>query len=227
MSQKIIQNKILNIFWLPGSGKTFLVSLIAYWYFVQKKPIIWNVDFFFKNDKRVNKRINSINDIKYIDYIEEGWLIIIDEWGLNANSRQSMSKSNMVFAEMLFLSRKKNCDLIFLAQLEFSVDKYIRFMAYRNVVMTSYFDGPNHLNFEMEIKKGDTIIWYKNVDLMLFAKDISFTYSTLESSKIDKRSEKDIEKEQKNLDKIAKKLMENEIEQKKAMDIKISKILGI
>jgi hypothetical protein len=60
----------------------------------------------------------------------------------------------------------------------------------------------------MEIKKGDTIIGYKKVDLIKFAQECNFTYSTLESSKIDKRSEKELEK-------IAKKLMKNEIDQKK------------
>jgi hypothetical protein len=45
-----------------------------------------------------------------------------------------------MFAEMLFLSRKKNCDLIFIAQLDFSIDKYVRYMANANLKMDSYFD---------------------------------------------------------------------------------------
>jgi hypothetical protein len=72
-------------------------------------------------------------------------------------------------------------------------------MANANLKMDSYFDWPNHLIFTIEIKKQDYIIGYKEVDLITFAEESLFWYSTLESSKIDKRSEKQIQKEMKDI----------------------------
>ena len=88
--------------------KTFLASYIAYFYFLKKWTIYSNVDFYFKNNPiRVNKKIQKITDIKYIEFQETKWLIIIDEWWLNANSRRSISSQNMEFAGNDFFMKKE------------------------------------------------------------------------------------------------------------------------
>jgi len=183
----IIQNKVINIFGKPWTGKTFFASYIAYFYFLTWGRIFSNVDFFYKkNPIRVNKKIKQISDIKYIEFQEKKWIIIIDESWLNINSRRSISNQNMEFAEMVFLWRKKNCDIVFIAQLDYSLDKYMRDLANANLQMESYFLRKNYLMFNCKIKKWDYTVWYKEIDLIEFAKRSCFTYSTLESSKIEK-----------------------------------------
>ena len=87
---------------------------------------------------------------------------------------------------MIFLWRKKNCDIVFLAQLDYSLDRYMRDLANANIHMESYPIWKNYLNFTLKIKKGDYVIWYKEIDLIRFANESGFHYSTLESSKITK-----------------------------------------
>jgi hypothetical protein len=191
----IIQNKVINIFGRPGSWKTFLSSFFAYPYFMRNAKIFSNVDYFYKKSPfRINKKIQKITDIQYIEFQEKKWLIVIDEGWLNINSRRSISSQNMEFAEMLFLWRKKNCDIIFIAQLDYSLDRYMRDLANANIYMESYPIWKNKLNFTLKIKKWDYTIWYKEIDLITFANESQFNYSTLESSKIDKKEKPKKEK---------------------------------
>lgn len=199
MENKIIRNKTILITGDPGSWKTFLSSFFAFSYFINNQKIFSNIDFFYKWwVERINKKIQKIQDIKYIDFQDNKWLIIIDEAWINANARRSMSDKNLEFNELTFLWRKKNCDIIYIAQLDFSVDKYIRSLATFQINMTSYWSWNHYLMYTMEIKKKDFLIWYKEIDLIAFARDSEFTYNTLESSKIE--SEKETKKrEKKNL----------------------------
>lgn len=194
--EKIIKNKTILITWDPWSGKTFLCSFFAYHYFINKQRIFSNIDFFYKkNPNRINKKIQKIQDIKYIEFQEQKGIIIIDEAWINANSRRSMSDKNLEFNELTFLWRKKNCDIIYIAQLWFSVDKYIRELATITINMMSYFISNNYLMYVMEIKKKDYLVWFKEIDLIRFSEECFFSYCTLESSKIE--SEKEVKKREK------------------------------
>ena len=178
----IIQNKIILIIWPPGSWKTFITSYFAWYKYFTWGTIFSNVIFTYYW-KKVNKTIQRMEDIKYIEYQETKWLIVIDESWLNLNSRRSMSDKNLKFAELTFLSRKKNCDLIYIWQLDYSIDRYIRDLANATLFMKSNF-WDNFINFEIKIMKQDYLIGYKNINLIEFARDSHIQYNTLESSKI-------------------------------------------
>lgn len=183
---RIIKNKTILIVWEPWSWKSFFASYIAYSYFLNWANIFSNIDFFYKHkNNQINKKIWNTNDLKYIDFQEKKWLIIIDEAGINANSRRSSSNKNLEFNELTFLGRKKNCDIIYIAQLDFSVDKYIRALASYTIKMNSYFIRKDYLLYEYEITVNEYVGGYKEVDLILFQRETEFFYSSLESSKIE------------------------------------------
>jgi type IV secretory pathway VirB4 component len=56
-------------------------------------------------------------------------VIIIDEAGINANSKDTFSAESRILQEVLFLARKKNCSVIWIAQRLRSIDINARELA--------------------------------------------------------------------------------------------------
>ncbi len=63
-----------------------------------------------------------IKQIDNIDEVQDYSFLLVDENGINFNSRKSMSKMNRVFSEMLFISRHKNLSIILVAQCSSNID---------------------------------------------------------------------------------------------------------
>lgn len=181
-SQKIIKTRIVSVYWLPGEWKTFFASFISYFY----NRVYSNVDFYEKW-KKVNITMKTVLDIETkIKYHDDKWVLIIDEWWANVNSRDSHSERNKIFGRLAMLSRKKNINIVIISQLERMQDVYYREMSFYHFEMHSYFTGPNYLMFDLMIKdRFWNIIWNKTLDLIKFANICKYTYNTLDTSLID------------------------------------------
>ena len=92
----------------------------------------------------------------------------------------------MEYARLGMLGRKKNVDILIIAQLERSVDVYFRELSTYSVEMRSYFEN-SQIMFEVTAKnRFGTVISVQNVDLVQWANKERYKYNSLESSEIKK-----------------------------------------
>ena len=180
-TNKIIRTRIISIYWLPWEWKTFFATFLSMFY----GRVYSNVDI-FQNGKKKNITIKSIVDIEEkIKFHPERWLLIIDEWWANANSRESMSEKNKIYGRLAMYCRKYNVNIAMISQLERMQDVYYREMSYYHFEMHSYFTGPNYLMFEALIKDRHwNIIANKEFDLIKTATKYKMSYNTLDKSLI-------------------------------------------
>jgi hypothetical protein len=116
-------NKVFLILWQRGVWKTSLATCIAtdgYSKVLANYTIEWLTNF---------EKYEDYDIFKKLTFQKNKWLVIFDEWGLNLNSRESMSEKNRLLWKLIFVSRKLNYDFIFITQYDFTIDKYIRFSA--------------------------------------------------------------------------------------------------
>jgi hypothetical protein len=180
--KKIIKTRIISIYGLPWEWKTFFASFLSYFY----NRVYSNVDF-FQNWKKKNITIKTMLDLETkIKYHDDVWILIIDETGANANSRNSMSERNQFFWRLAMYCRKYNINIVVISQLERMQDVYFREMSYYHFEMHSYFTGPNYLMFDAMIKdRFWNIIANKTFDLIKFSNYFKYTYNTLDKSLIE------------------------------------------
>lgn len=187
----IIQNELWLILWDTGSGKTmyavFLASL-AY------NRIYSNVKI-EKNEKKINNDILSMQDAQKIPYKEEKGVLLMDEWGINIDSRNFNSDDNKEAGELLFLWRKKNIDIFVISQLFRRIDVNFREMANVIVEMKPIQLWKNYLKFRQDLyKRSSSQLWgnslnLENVstfDLFKYQRLTGINYNTLESSRMKK-----------------------------------------
>lgn len=151
---------------------------------------IWsNIDVYgIKNGRptKINRTIKRIEDLAFIKKGDRKGLVIIDEGGLNMNSRKSMTKANLDFAELGILGRKLNVDIIVIAQLDFMIDKYFRKLASYTFEMDSYFVGKDKLMFKFRVvNRFGGVVVEKEIDMFRFSQITGMKYDTNETSKID------------------------------------------
>lgn len=187
---KIIQNKIMWIYGLPGSWKTFFAMFLQSFY-----PRVYsNVDFIrFDNFWKVIKkstRIEHMRDLNAIKFEDRKWIAILDEGWVNISSRRSMSDSNLEFLELWMLWRKKNIDILVISQLERSIDVVMRELCKVSFTMQEFWEN-HRLLFEAKITgRNDDIKWFYNFDLIKFANLTGWTYDTKDESRIKKDEKK-------------------------------------
>lgn len=181
-TQTIIKTRIISIYWLPGEWKTFFATFLSMFY----GRVYSNVDI-FQNGKKKNITIKSIIDIEEkIKFHPERWLLIIDEWWANANSRESMSEKNKIYWRLAMYCRKYNVNIAMISQLERMQDVYYREMSYYHFEMHSRYTWPNYLMFEAMIKdRYGNIIANKEFDLIKTATKYKMSYNTLDKSLIE------------------------------------------
>ena len=178
---EILQNRIVRIHGDPWTGKTFFACFIAADY----GRIYANFEIYDKArpGKTRNGKIASLYEIDKIKYSPNKGIVILDEGGLNVNSRRSSSNENLEAAKLAMLWRKKNVDILMIAQLDYSLDKYFRDLASVNIHMRSWRVGKEKLMFEATIKdRSDEILNIFEVDLMEWSKISGITYDTKERS---------------------------------------------
>ena len=98
-----------------GSGKSGIAMCIA-------ENLKGSRDKFFAmgfSPKDLPKWINVVNKL---DEIENDSFVIIDEGGILFSSRDSMSNSNKMLSELLFITRHKNLSILFISQNSSSLD---------------------------------------------------------------------------------------------------------
>jgi len=174
--QQVIQSKIYVIVGKPGAGKTLFATMLGSYH-----RIIWaNYEIKYKG-KVCNNLIQDIADLQKIQFSKDKQMSIVDEGGLNNNSRRSSSDSNLLFAELAILSRKKNTNVIMISQLERMSDVYYRELAECIFEMKSWFVSGGRLMFEYSVTRNGEIEGSKFVDLFKWMEEYGYEYDTLES----------------------------------------------
>lgn len=178
-----IKFKNIIVYWNPWEWKTILSTMMVAPY----TRIYSNVDY-FRNWKKLNMRINKIKDLNMITFSPTPWIVIIDEWWVNVNSRLSLSKENIEFGELVFLWRKINCYFVWISQRFKSMDLNQRDLADLVIKMYKISRYDKHPLFiatrEKMIKNRLTFDAEWKVDIISWLKYTKRSYNTLESSKI-------------------------------------------
>ena len=180
----IIKNKIITIVWRPGEWKTFFAVFLASFY----ERIISNVEI-MKNNKKLNFSIRNLWDVENIKFLEKKGVVLLDEWWINVNARESMSWSNKEFWQLAMLWRKKNVDIIIIWQLKRMIDVYYRELSNFIFEMESFIVWKDDIQFTCKIYNDS---WFLRkvikLDLLEFSKITWISYNTLETSRIDKKN---------------------------------------
>lgn len=177
------------IYGKQGHGKTLLAICMAMdW----KKRIYSNFDI-FQDWKRLWKKIESVQDVKNIRFSYTPWIIIIDEAWINANSKDTRNKDNRDLQEILFLVRKRNCSLIWIAQRFESIDINARVLSEMILKTHKIRRWNKHPIFiitkQKQVKNDLKYLQQYSFDSIQFLKEYRLTYNTLENSKFNKKIE--------------------------------------
>ena len=132
--------------------------------------------------------MNKFEDIEAIGFQKIKGVVVIDELGVNASSRRSMSDWNARINSLWMLWRKKNVDIIGIAQLEFTIDKILRSLSQYNIVMSAFFENQklmfNSRIYKSWIKAQEIMLSEKTLDLIQFSNKTKITYNTLDTALI-------------------------------------------
>jgi len=178
------------VYWKQGSGKTTISLELAFenW----AKRIYSNFDIYL-NGKQINRPITSPRQIQKIRFSAEPGVIMIDEAGINANSKDTQSKDSRVLIEVLFLARKYNCSFIWISQRFESIDVNARILADLILEMHKIRRGKLHPLFMVSRKKQK---WSKlelynqhKIDTIKLMEFDNLTYNTLEKSRFENGTE--------------------------------------
>ena len=183
-----ISNRIILIYWKMWQGKTVLAVVVCIMDF--RERIYWNINIYNLEWKIINKEIQTKADIEKIRFSYTAGLIVIDEWWINMNCRNSSSDINKFLSEIIFLSRKKNASMCFIAQSFENIDINVKRLADLiikvqktrrdwKICFILSFQRYRWWHSRPETQKQMLI---KSIDI-LEAKKVK--YNTLESSKID------------------------------------------
>ena len=178
------------VYWKQGSWKTTISLELAVenW----EKRIYSNFSI-FKNWKQINREIKSTQQVLNMRFSYTPWVIIIDEAGINANSKDGMSKDNRALIEALFLARKFNCSFIWVSQRFESIDINARILADIILKMQKIRRWELHPLFTATRQRQE---WSKllmvnqhKIDTIAIMKYDKLTYNTLETSRFESGKE--------------------------------------
>lgn len=192
-----IDTKCIIIYWKPRNWKTILAVTI--WYESYRKRIYSNFNI-YRKWVSINKKFNTFAEVSNIRFSYEHGVIIVDESGINVNSKDGRTDTNRTMQEILFLSGKKNCDMIMIAQSYESIDINFR----RNAQAIFYVEKIKRywrkptFKVERQVPDGEKMrviaTWeVQTLDIMDYYK---ITYDTLEESRMTKKTKKEKEEEE-------------------------------
>lgn len=197
LSQNIeqeIDTKTFIIYGKMRNWKTLNAVCMALDYY----PRIYSNVNIYQNGKSIVKFLESYQAIKQIRFSYTPWVLIIDEAGLNANSKDTFSKDNRLLQEILFLIGKKNLSLIWIAQRFASIDINARELADAIIEMRKIPRGKKTPLFVAikQKQKGQKLEWINSysLDSISILKTYWITYNQLEESRLWKT--KDLEEAQ-------------------------------
>jgi len=146
----------------------------------------------FKHGKLLNHMLDDVHDVHKIRFSKVPWIIIIDEAGINANSKDSRSEQNRILQEILFLVRKKNCSLIWISQRFESIDVNARVLSELIIEMHSLGGRVPKFIATRKRQKGSNLerLSQFKIDTIGMMKMQWITYNTLEASKFKKINKK-------------------------------------
>jgi len=141
-----------------------------------------------------NKFITTFEQLDKIRYSKVHGLIIIDEAGLNANSKDSHTLESRVLQKVLFLAGKKNCSLVWISQRYDSIDINVRVLADLIVEVRKKYYKPNHPKFMLikQRQKFARLEWIQayNIDTITLNNINKISYNTLQESIMDRKPRK-------------------------------------
>lgn len=186
-----LDTKLILIYGKPRQGKTLLASVIVYDEYEERAYCNFNV---YKDGVSINKRFETYQDLKNINFSQMHGVVAFDEWSIWLNSKDWFSEGNRQTAEFLFLSWKKNCDFILLSQRGDGVDINFRMMAkaiFKVEKIQRYWRKPlfkvtRQFMYKNELKD----MFSFEIDTLTIMKKWWITYDTLDESRV-----KDVKKE--------------------------------
>ena len=112
MGSKQRDIEIIAIFWPPRHGKSMLAAYLA----SDRIDRIYGNLSIKLNDFPITSKITHHSQYAEFTDSETPWYNIVDELGLNFNSKDAMTKKNKAFSNYIFLSWKRNLSTMWLAQ---------------------------------------------------------------------------------------------------------------
>jgi len=185
--QEDIDTKTFIVYWKMRNWKTLNAIIMALEFY----PRIYSNFQIYQNGQSIVKYIESYEYIKNIRFSKTPGVLIIDEAGLNVNSKDSFSKDSRIMHEVLFLIGKKNLSLIWIAQRFESIDINARSLVDIIIKMRKIqrpWKHPVFIATKQRLKKGWSLefITSYNLDSLSIMKYYNITYDQLEASKITK-----------------------------------------
>jgi len=202
-SQNIEKNIDTKTFIIHGKMRNWkTLNAICMWLCFYPR-IYANLQIYQKWKSIVNF-LEDYNSIKNIRFSYTPWVLIIDEAGLNVNSKDSFSKDNRIMQEILFLIGKKNLSLIWIAQRFGSIDVNARELADGIIEMKK---RPRHKKHPIFVairqkQKGSNLKWINSYELdsISILNYYNITYNQLEESRLTKSKDLEDAKSTKNLE---------------------------
>jgi hypothetical protein len=128
----------------------------------------------------IETHLNKLSNLSKIPLMESKGVVLIDEASRIYSARSSLSKANKSVNDFLFLVGKKNCDLIWIAQIEESIDKYARKLCERSMTVRKYHDYTGKAFFNITVRSGEEILKVVNYDLIKYLSSNGIEYYTTE-----------------------------------------------
>lgn len=185
--QQEIDTTTMIIYGKMRNWKT--LNAICIW--LEYYPRIYSNVNIYQNWKSIVKYLQDYKQISNIRFSYTPWILIIDEAGINANSKDWQSKDSRVLQEVLFLIWKRNLSLIWIAQRYESVDVNARALVDLTLKMTKIKRGWNKPPIFIVTKQKQ--VWQQlkfvasyELDSIAILKNYGITYDQLEESKLEK-----------------------------------------
>ena len=196
--QQEVDTMTYIIHWKMRNWKTLLGIIMSLDFYPR---IYSNVNIYMEGKSIVNL-VNDYSSLKKIRFSYTPWVLIIDEAGLNANSKDTFSKDNRLLQEILFLIGKKNLSLIWIAQRFESIDVNARVLAdgiFKMKKISRYWNHPIFICTKQK-QKGLQLESEKitEIDSIQILKNLSITYNQLEESKLEKTKTKEKKEKENN-----------------------------
>lgn len=175
----------LIIYWKQWSGKTTIWLEIAVETWGAR---IYSNFSIFRNEKSINRYIWGIPDILKIRYSKTPGVIVIDEAGINANSKDWRSKDSRALIDTLFLARKYNCSFIWISQRFESIDINARVLSdlilkMRKIRRGHWLAPTFEVTREKQRGAKLELVNIHRIDTIALMKYDKLTYNTLETSR--------------------------------------------